>query len=239
MNYKFMSFNIQSCRNFMTRKFSVDQIANVIKLYNPDIVGLNEVRGEKFIPEADESWFDQLKELSLKTGYKYYYHGVALNLKSGPYGNGIISKVPFKNIEIIAIPDPIIKDEDAFYETRCIIKASFDNFTLFITHVGLAKSEQENALNVINNLINKETKPLLLMGDFNMTPDNDLIVDLSKKLVDTSIYFKQPSMSFPSVKPRIKIDYIFTSNNILVNEAYIPKIVASDHYPYYINVNIK
>ena len=66
MNYKFMSFNIQSCRNFMTRKFSVDQIANVIKLYNPDIVGLNEVRGEKFIPDADESWFDQLKELSLK-----------------------------------------------------------------------------------------------------------------------------------------------------------------------------
>ena len=239
MKYTFMSFNIQSCRNFMTRKFSASQIANVIKLYNPDIVGLNEVRGEKFIPEADASWFAQLKELSELTGYKYYYHGVALNLKSGPYGNGILSKIPFENIETIPIPDPLVKDEDAFYETRCIIKASFKDFTLFITHVGLAKSEQKNAIEVINKIIDEEEKPLLLMGDFNMTPDNYLIKELSNRLVDTSIYFKNQTLSFPSVKPKIKIDYIFTSKDISINEASIPKIVASDHYPYYIDINIK
>lgn len=231
MKYTFMSFNIQSCRNYMTRKFSTNQIANVIKLYNPDIIGLNEVRGEKFTATADESWFPQIKELSEKSGYKYYYHGVAIKL-NGPYGNAILSKYPLKNIETISIPDPLIKDEKAFYESRCIIKAEIEDFTLLVTHVGLAKSEQLNALTTINLLLDNINTKVVLMGDFNMTPDDVNIKSLSNRLIDTSIYFKYKTLSFPSKNPVMKIDYIFTSKDIKVIDAYIPKIIASDHYPH-------
>ena len=50
------------------------------------------------------------------------------------------------------IPDPLVKDEDAYYETRCIIKAKVnvnsELITVIVTHVGLAKSEEENAIKV-------------------------------------------------------------------------------------------
>ncbi len=231
MKYTFMSFNIQSCRNYMTRKFSADHIANVIKLYNPDIIGLNEVRGEKFIDAADESWFPQIQELSEKTGYKYYYHGIALKL-NGPYGNAILSKYPLKNIETIPIPDPLVKDEIAFYESRCIIKAEIEDFILLVTHVGLAKSEQLNALTTINSTLDNINKKVVLMGDFNMKPDNNHIISLSNRLIDTSIFFKYKTLSFPSKNPIMRIDYIFTSKDVKIINAFIPKIIASDHYPH-------
>lgn len=238
MIIKFMSFNIQSCRNYMTRKFSSSQVINAIKLYSPDIIGLNEVRGKKTVENADESWFSQLKEISNGLGYKYFYHGIALNL-SGPYGNAIISKYPIDEIETIPIPDPLIKDEKAFYESRCIIKAKILNFTVLVTHIGLARSEQTNGINKLLEIINSNNTNIVLMGDFNMTPDNNHIKTLSNYLIDTSIYFENPSLSFPSINPKVKIDYIFVSKGFTILKSFIPKIVASDHYPYIIDCDIK
>ena len=235
--YIIMSFNIQSCKDYITKKFTPDTAAKAINQINPDILGLNEVRGMPFQPTDDPSWFNQIEELSKLTNMPYIYFGQAITLK-GPYGNAILSKYPLKNIKTIAIPDPIIKDEDAFYESRCIISCDIEDFHLFVTHIGLAKSEQINGISLLKELIKKETKPTIITGDFNMTPDNPLIKELSELVYDTANIFNEPLLSFPSINPRIKIDYIFTSFNIEVIEADIPQIVASDHFPYYAKIKL-
>ena len=87
----------------------------------------------------------------------------------------MISKYPWKEIETIPIPDPP-RDTDEYYESRVIIKARFENpdFTVIASHFGLAKSEQVNAMKT--TLFNRRVKtPLVLMGDFNITPNDDKI----------------------------------------------------------------
>lgn len=235
--YKIMSYNIQSCRDYITREFTPNSVANVINKYNPDIVGLNEVRSEAIKPTNHPSWFDQVGTLSKLTNMPYFYFGKAITFE-GPYGNAILSKYPLNNIKTIPIPDPIIKDEDAYYESRNIISCECENFHILITHIGLAKSEQRNAIEKLLELINDISKPIILMGDFNMTPDNPLIKEISNKLIDTSIKFNKSLLSFPSINPRIKIDYIFISNDIELINADIPQDVASDHFPYLAKIKI-
>ena len=86
-----------------------------------------------------------------------------------------------------------------------------------------------NKKTIIENLA---TERCILMGDFNMTPDNPILNPIRSRMVDTAKYFDTPKLSFPSDKPDRKIDYIFTSPDIEVTEADIPSIIAADHRPH-------
>ena len=76
------------------------------------------------------------------------------------------------------------------------------------------------------------------MGDFNIEPDNELLNPIRAKMKDTSLGFCENKKSFPSDNPRIKIDYIFVSNDIEVVSADILDIIASDHRPHIAEVNV-
>ena len=81
-------------------------------------------------------------------------------------------------------------------------------------------------------LANISEEKCILMGDFNITPDDPLLVPISSRMYDTANCFTRELLSFPSDKPEIKIDYIFTSRDIKVLSADIPADVVSDHRPY-------
>jgi endonuclease/exonuclease/phosphatase family metal-dependent hydrolase len=49
------------------------------------------------------------------------------------------------------------------------------------------------------------------MGDFNVAPDDKLLLPIREKMKDTAEMFDAPKLSWPSDKPEIKIDYIFVS----------------------------
>jgi endonuclease/exonuclease/phosphatase (EEP) superfamily protein YafD len=70
------------------------------------------------------------------------------------------------------------------------------------------------------------------MGDFNVEPSSPIIAKIREKMVDAEVLFKNELLSFPSDKPRIKIDYIFASSDIEIISADIPEIIASDHRPH-------
>ena len=77
------------------------------------------------------------------------------------------------------------------------------------------------------------------MGDFNITPDNELLVPIRTKLQDAAALFTEPLLSYPSDNPDRKIDYIFASPDIQLLEADIPAIIASDHRPHTAVIEIK
>ena len=231
MQIKVMTFNIQSTRDYVNRNFDAHLMSRTIKTVGATIIGLNEVRGEG----EDEFFTDQVKIIANDLGFKYYYFGKAIDIKNkGPYGNAFISKYPIKKIETIMIPDPLVKDEDAYYETRCIIKGVVDvdgkDLNILVTHVGLAKAEEANAIKLLLELMDEIKGNLLLMGDFNMTPDNALIKKVQDKMFDTVALMGDNPLTFPSINANRKIDYIFT-RSLDVKEAKVEEIVASDHYP--------
>lgn len=227
MIIKVMTFNIQHCRDYIKRVIDVKMFARQIKNLNPDIIGLNEVYGEY------DNNRSQAEEIAEELGYHYYF-GKAIDYRGIPYGNALLSKYKINNPIIIEIPDPI-KTTDELYETRCIIKASILNFTVLVSHFGLVKSEQENAVKTAAHEITKIKTPIILMGDFNMESNDPTLLPINNLLINTL----DEGLTYPSINPTKKIDYIYVSKDIEILDAEIPKIVASDHLPHTAILKIK
>ena len=227
---RLMSFNTQHCRNFITKEIDYDAFADEIRRYDPDIVGLNEIRDEG----AREDYHPQTRILSEKLGYAYCYFAKATDFGGNPYGNAILSKYPICSAQTIPIPDPQERAcPNGYYETRCVLKAKIDvedGLTVCVSHFGLNPDEQENAVRTV--LQSLEEEKCILMGDFNVTPKDPILQPVRDKMTDTAEVLKKALFSFPSDKPEIKIDYIFTSHDIKTLWADIPGDVVSDHRPY-------
>lgn len=224
---KIMSFNTQHCLNYIERKIDFDIMAKAITDCGADIVGLNEMY-DNGIGDFDR----QSGKLAELTGLKYSYFAKAIIEREGEYGNGFISRYPIVKAETIMIPDPDPREfPDGYYETRCVLKAELENgYTVLVTHFGLNPDEQRNAVKTVLQHIKDEK--CILMGDFNVEPNDPVIEPIREKMLDTAELFVSPKLSFPSDEPKIKIDYIFVSHDIEAIYADIPEIVASDHRPH-------
>ena len=237
MKIKFMSYNTQHCLNFITREIDFDIIADTIKKCEADIIGLQEIRDEG----QDADYQSQAKIIAEKLGYHYYYFAEAIRFGGvNSYGNAIISRYPIISAETIMIPDPEIKKYDGYYETRCLLKATIDvrnGLNVLVSHFGLNPDEQENAVETVVSNIPKEH--CVLMGDFNMEPDNQILNPIMQSLQDTAKVFSTYKLSFPSDTPKVKIDYIFVSKDLKVEYADIPEIISSDHRPHVATIELE
>lgn len=231
---KVMSFNTQHCLNFIEQKIDFDIMAKTISDLDADVIGLNEMRGEGESPE----YTAQVEKLAELTGMNHYYFAKAIDVPNGgPYGNGLLSKIPIVKAETILIPDVINKISGRYYETRCVLKAELEGgITVLVSHFGLTSAEQENATATV--VANLAPKKCILMGDFNLKPDNVIINPIREKMTDTADAFNAEKLSFPSDAPTIKIDYIFVSPDVKVLDADIPSVVASDHRPHIATIEI-
>lgn len=230
---KIMSFNTQHCLNFLEQKIDYECMANAILKCEADIVGLNEMYDIMSNPTKENLELgSQTGKLANLTGFENYYFARAItDLPWGDYGNGFISKYKIVSNETIIIPDPTKKIPGGYYETRCILKVVLENgLTVLVTHFGLCPDEQENAVKTV--LENIKDEKCILMGDFNVAPDNPLLKPIYERMKDTAILFNEEKLSWPSDKPRMKIDYIFVSPDIEIVSADIPELIASDHRPH-------
>lgn len=226
---KYMTFNTQHCLNYLTREIDFDKMAETILAQAPDVVGLNEMRGQGTHAE----YTAQVETLARLTGMPYYYFAPAIEFPGGgPYGNGILSRYPIDSAETVLIPDPTEKKYSGRgnYETRCVCKAVIGGVTVLVTHMGLYPDEMVNAVSTV--LAHVSDRRCVLMGDFNMTPDDPLLAPIFDRLTDTAEGFCADKLSFPSDAPDRKIDYIFASRDATVRFADIPAVVASDHRPH-------
>lgn len=236
MKIKVMSYNTQHCLNFLTREIDYDIITDTIKKYEADIIGLQEMRNEG---EAQD-YEAQAKKIAEKLGFHYYFAEAIRVGGENPYGNALISRYPITSAQTVSIPDPTVKEYDGYYETRCLLKATVDvgsGLNVLVSHFGLNPDEQKNAVETVVSHIHEER--CVLMGDFNMEPDNPILNPIRQRLYDTADIFPSPKLSFPSDDPTIKIDYIFTSKDVTVHCADIPAIVSSDHRPHLAVIEIE
>ncbi|MBQ1985276.1 MAG: endonuclease/exonuclease/phosphatase family protein [Clostridia bacterium] len=225
---KIMTFNTQHCKNYLEQKIDFQIMADVIRNSGAEVIGLNEMRGKGEDPEYDR----QMEILSELTGIEYYYFAKAIDVPNmGPYGNGLLSKCPIISAETVPIPDPVPQEGFRNYETRCVLKVKLENgLTVLVTHFGLNPDEQENAVETILGIL--EDEKCVLMGDFNVEPDSEILRPIRACMKDTAEKFDREKLSFPSDSPEIKIDYIFATPDIEIITADIPEIVASDHRPH-------
>ena len=231
---KIMSFNTQHCLNYVTKEIDFKKMAEVITACGADIVGLNEMRDAGKHPE----YTAQTAALAELTGLHHYFFAKAIELPHGPYGNGLLSRIPIVAAATISVPDPDPKTGTGYYETRCLLKAKLQNgLTVLVIHFGLNRDEQENAVRTV--MAHLETEKCILMGDFNVPPEHELLAPIHAQMKDTADIFPAPLLSFPSDRPTKKIDYIFVSPDLTLYAADIPAIVASDHRPHIAEIMLK
>ena len=228
MAMKIMTFNTQHCLNYLERKIDFPVMAKAIADCGADIVGLNEMRDQGNHPD----YTPQVRTLSELTGLSHYFFAKAIEFTGkGPYGNGLLSHYPILSAESIPIPDPEPRKYDGYYETRCILKATLEGgITVLACHFGLNPDEHESAVKTV--LANAKKESCVLMGDFNMHPDDPILRPIADSLYDTAELFSSPKLSYPSDAPDEKIDYVFTTSDLKVLDADIPEIVSSDHRPH-------
>ena len=223
---KIMTFNTQHCKNYLTDKIDYKVMADVINSYSPDFVALNEMRdlGKK------EGFEPQTKILAELCGMDYYFFAKAIDVggSDAPYGNAIISKHKIIETEIIPLPAPEIRTGSRWYEDRCILKAKLDcGLTVMALHAGLNPDEQKPAIRTILN--NAEKENCVLLGDFNMQPNNEILSPLTTVFNDSARIVDKPLFTIPSDAPTRKIDYIFATKDIKVISTDIIERIASDH----------
>ena len=234
---RILTFNIQHALDYKNQTINTKLFAEKINEYGADICGLNEVRGDGPL----EGYTDQTNAIADELGF-YRYFGEAIKVKgTSPYGNAIVSNIPYKAAETIKIPDSEKKDEinrdgePVHYESRIIIKSVFEkdgkDLCILVTHMGLAVSERINAAKTLCDIIDETEMPVILMGDFNSLPDDEILAPLFDRLEDTDSFAITPDAhTFASYKPEIKIDYILFKGLKCIHTETIDEIV-SDHFP--------
>ncbi len=220
-----MSWNVLHFENVRTQKIDYDVFAAVVRESGADVAGLNEVYG------GCSKYGEQARELAKRLGWHWYFSEAFLDDGVDPFGNAVVSRFPIDCAETIPIPYPAVRNGTEYYEPRAVLRAQICGHTVLVTHFGLNPDEQENALGTVLPLL--QPRRCILMGDCNVSPDNAVLSPIREKMRDVDACLPAGTMSFPSDKPRIKIDYIFTSADYTAAAADIPAVVVSDHRPYF------
>lgn len=231
MKLKIMTFNIQHGRNHNLSGDVIDLplMAQTVREQDPDIVGFNEVRnGTNADHSSGESNQAQFFQDELGGTCKF---GKAIFIHKYDYGNAIWSKHNMQSCSVIPVPE-VTEKTGGYYENRCIIKTEYEfegkKLTVLNSHFGLGNGEAENAVEAAISIAEGVEGAVVLMGDFNMTPDNPLIQRLATVFTDSHASLGKDMLTFPSHSPEMRIDYIFVRDAKVLDANTVCKVV-SDH----------
>ncbi|WP_198679958.1 endonuclease/exonuclease/phosphatase family protein [Aureibaculum luteum] len=230
-------------------------LTNQIKFYSPDVMGTQEGRPNQI---------KYMKETL--TEYKMIGHG-----RDGG-DNGEYSAI-FYNTNKVKVeqdstfwlsktPEKRSKDWDAAIERICTYGLftdleSLEKVWIVNTHLDhIGQESRVNSMKIIEahiNTINTDNYPVILMGDFNVEPDNELITNLKQNFYDTRDQSKLkfgPVGTFNAFKfnepVTRRIDYIFVSKtpNVKVEKYAILSNskdlkYPSDHLPVYVKLELE
>ncbi len=210
------SFNIKNAAGGA----QLDNIANQIRTYGLDVIGLQEV--DYYTSRA---YFDTMAALANRLGF-YYAYFPAIDFQGGKYGVGTLSRWPISNTwyqYVTYANEPRIL-------TKCVITTFTGySFNFYNTHLDTNGDARKAALAEIDAIVQE---PFIITGDFNTGPstqDNYLKPSRAVSANTTSVNFLTTGGSC--------IDNIFASTenfSLAFAEAAVNSI--SDHYMIWANI---
>jgi endonuclease/exonuclease/phosphatase family metal-dependent hydrolase len=202
VNIRVATFNVHAFGN--GNKLS--DIAEAIRESGAQVVGLQEV--DRFVPRSGK--LDYAKELSLATGYPYYYFSKAINLNGGEYGTMILSQQPIIFAETYTITTA--GEDRVMGYTQLLTNKGLVNF--FNVHMPNGSSSQKiSALRAMEKKISSTgAKHYIVTGDFNASAEwLGKNIKLEAKLANTKL------KTFGRGSSTKIIDNIICSENILAS----------------------
>lgn len=239
-NIKVMTYNICHCMDYTDSTIRdfwniyPEKTTQVVKSINADMVGLNEV-----FNEGEEPLINQAGKIASYDKNLNYCFAEAIKFeKIRSYGNAFLSKFPILEMQKFKVfaptPEERRPDENSYYEDRIVLRAVVDMgkpVTVFVTHFGLNKQEVERMVDVLIKCLDDEKNPHILMGDFNVEPDNDLIKPIFARMRSVAKECGNTQKTFATYEDQLQIDYIFVSKEFNIKSFERVNTNVSDHYP--------
>lgn len=231
---KVMSYNIHIANPPSMGAGYVDiaAIAAVINEEKPDLVALQEV--DRFTERSGKE-LDQAKEIANLTGMNFYF-AKALNRSGGDYGVAILSKFPIINSSQRSLPGA--PGTEAELRTVGLVEVQLENgqnIAFATTHFDhlTDNSRRVQAIELINFLKEYEDVPVIIGGDFNMSPSNEIWNTLNTAFIRGCNVCPG---TFPATNASTTIDYLLlnkTADSYFKIKEYstVQENYASDHLP--------
>ncbi|RYF85544.1 MAG: endonuclease [Chitinophagaceae bacterium] len=206
-------------------------IANVIKHQNVDVVALQEVDVHT---SRSGTTLHQAQELARLTGMQAYF-AKAIDYGGGEYGVAILSRYPMENRKNSPLPtDGNTKGEHRTLATATIVLPGNQKFVFACTHLDAQREDVNRQLQIkkILELLQQESLPVVIAGDFNALPTSSVIQQLDQSFTRSCV--TNCPYTIPEMAPKRTIDYIaFTPAKkfTVVSHSVVDESYASDHRP--------
>lgn len=238
------TFNILHGRNYQqylkTREECIDLslYSDAIRRMELDICGLNEVRNQENV----EGLCNQARVIGEALGYNWLF-ARAIDNRGGYYGNALVTKYPILSHKVIPMVMPTEARPEGLrhVEDRVLLSADLQVedtvVTVLIAHFGLNDCEMALDVELVRREASMHQNPVIFMGDLNFTPNAPHYRDLCGFMEDSSSKVEGENLTFPSIEPNQKIDYLFTNLHCKVERAWVPEEIVSDHRPFVATVS--
>ncbi|MGG3573288.1 endonuclease/exonuclease/phosphatase family protein [Bacillus gobiensis] len=234
MDIKVMTFNIHHGKG-TDKKVDLNRIAKIISGSKADVIGVNEV-DVNFSKRSNHA--DQIRHIAQFLNFNYVYSPAIERTckKTGllqQFGNGLLSRYP-----ILAENHHFFNVRKGLSEGRSLLEATVEinnrliNF--YVTHLSLNTYLHKKQTEFIVKKTKESKHPVIILGDWNMSPHTKRWKRMTSEYTDAwAASGKSMGYTFPSARPRKRLDYIFVGNQLQVVDAAVvwnnPE--ASDHLP--------
>lgn len=230
-----MTYNIQAGGG------KLENVAQTIRRFSPDIVGLQEVDVHW---SARSAFADQATVLAGMLGmqqrFARIYQIPAEDSTKPPreYGVAILSRCPIVSFTNHMLTRLSTQDSNAapapmpgFLESAVDVGGM--RIRVFNTHLDYRTDPAVRRQQVSEMLaiIGEAAVPTLLMGDMNAPPEAPELQPLFARLKDSWLGHVEAGLTYPASGPVRRIDYVFTSSQFVARSASVPLTLASDHRP--------
>lgn len=266
-NLRVMSWNVEhfDILEHKTHPEKKLQMLDLVKQYQPDVACWQEMVGSDSMPTA----INYIPDILAKAGFTYYHYAFNPKLDfDGNHHFGIItvSRYPIINEQTVSYPP---NDYNSIFQYVDIVKGAdtvrvfnihlqslkfsannlryIDNPTLNDTESKSIISKLKNGFvkrglqaDRIRNSIAQSPFPVVVCGDFNDLPNSYAYSTIGKGL--TNVFAAAGSglgRTYSGISPTLRIDNIFVSNNMKVQQFTRIPISLSDHYPLLTDVMVK
>ena len=207
----------------------IDAIVQAIRAQDPDLVALQEID----VHTERSGAFNQAEEIAKKLDMHYFF-GKAIDYGGGGYGVAILSKHPMSEEVVHRLPTKAeTNGEPRILATAKITLPDGSTLRFGSTHLDAQREPVNRELQIaeIGKIAAKEKLPFIIAGDFNATPDSEVIRQL-----DT--HFKRTCQlctpTIPVIDPTKAIDFIAykpADKFKIISHEVVPERYASDHLP--------
>ena len=201
---------------------TLDAIGDLLEDY--DFVGLQEVDGGSL----RSGFVNQTRYLAGRAGFPFWFAQPNRNIGHlGQHSNGLLSRYPPSRCFHRPLPG---------MPGRGILVAEYDygvdTLGVIVVHLSLGGHSQRRQIDYVREIADQYPYSIIL-GDFNLTAKSKSM----KKLFAAGYHDScSDALTFPSWKPRRKIDYILVSEGLQVCSSEVVDYHLSDHLPIQLKV---